>query len=210
MDQVSNAHAIRHADTGDHAAPGQLLESLGTASLFGVAVFTQWSIAIAQSLLFVAIVSWAALVLIRRERIVVPAFFYPLLAYAGWTLLSAVFSSDPRVSLIDCKQLVLLLIVPATYRLVNGSRDAALLTVIMSVGAAAAAYGIFQYGLLHYDQLSQRPQVCPLGLGLGGRCRLVSAIRVQRYQLRPRQYGSSRQSRPPCGSQRACMLPWPD
>ncbi len=28
----------------------------------------------------------------------------------------------------------------------------------MSVGAASAAYGIFQYGLLHYDQLNQRPQ----------------------------------------------------
>ena len=33
-----------------------------------------------------------------------------------------------------------------------------MLTVIMSVGAATAAYGIFQYGLLHYDQLNQRPQ----------------------------------------------------
>ena len=28
----------------------------------------------------------------------------------------------------------------------------------MSLGAASAALGIFQYGLLHYDQLSQRPQ----------------------------------------------------
>jgi O-antigen ligase len=33
-----------------------------------------------------------------------------------------------------------------------------MLTVVMSVGAATAAYGIFQYGLLHYDQLNQRPQ----------------------------------------------------
>ena len=41
---------------------------------------------------------------------------------AGWTLLSAAFSSEPRISLTDCKQLLLFLIVPATYRLVHGSR----------------------------------------------------------------------------------------
>jgi O-antigen ligase len=154
---MSNAHAIRDIDAGAHAAPGQLLESLGTAALFGVAAFTQISIAIAQSLLLIALVCWAALVVIRRERVEVPTFFYPLMAYAAWTLLSAVFSSDPRVSLIDCKQLVLFLIVPATYRLLSGSRETALLTVVMSVGAATAAYGIFQYGLLHYNALSQRP-----------------------------------------------------
>jgi O-antigen ligase len=32
------------------------------------------------------------------------------------------------------------------------------MTVIVSVGAASAAFGIFQYGLLHYDHLGQRPQ----------------------------------------------------
>jgi O-antigen ligase len=138
--------------------PGHLLESLGLTAMFGVAVFSQLSIAVAQSLLFIALVCWASVIIVRRERIEVPPFFYPLLAYAGWTLLSAAFSSEPRISLTDCKQLLLFLIVPATYRLVHGSRATTMLTVIMSVGAATAAYGIFQYGLLHYDQLNQRPQ----------------------------------------------------
>ena len=30
--------------------------------------------------------------------------------------------------------------------------------VIVSVGAASAAYGIIQYGLLHYDNLGRRPE----------------------------------------------------
>ena len=30
--------------------------------------------------------------------------------------------------------------------------------MIVSVGAASAAFGIFQYAILHYDQLGQRPQ----------------------------------------------------
>jgi len=153
-----SADVLPHHSASDAAAPGHLLESLGVAALFGVAAFTQVSIAIAQSLLAIALICWIALVVIRRERIEVPTFFYPLLAYAGWTFVSAAFSSDPRASFTDCKQLALFLIVPATYRLVQGPRTSTLTTVIMSVGAATAAYGIFQYGLLHYDQLSQRPQ----------------------------------------------------
>ena len=155
---MSNAEALHRDAAHESAMSGHLLESLGVAALFGVAAFTQLSIAVAQALLFIALVCWIALVVLRRERIEVPPFFYPLLAYAGWTLLSAVFSVEPRVSLADCKQLALFLIVPATYRLMNGTRTTTMLTVIMSVGAATAAYGIFQYGLLHYDQLNQRPQ----------------------------------------------------
>ena len=153
-----NADTLRHDGAGETVASGHLLESLGVAALFGVAAFTQISIAVAQALLFIALFCWGALVVVRHERVEVPAFFYPLLAYAGWTLASAAFSTDPRASFGDCKQLALFLIVPATYRLVHGTRATTMVTAIMSVGAATAAYGIFQYGLLHYDQLSQRPQ----------------------------------------------------
>jgi len=155
---MGNTAALRRDAAHASATSGHLLESLGVAALFGVAAFTQLSIAVAQALLFIALVCWVSLVIVRRERVEFPAFFYPLIAYAGWTLLSAAFSVEPRASFADCKQLTLFLIVPATYRLVHGSRASTMLTVIMSVGAATAAYGIFQYGLLHYDQLNQRPQ----------------------------------------------------
>jgi O-antigen ligase len=71
---------------------------------------------------------------------------------------SAAFSSNPRLSLVDSKQLVLFLIVPVTYRFISSRRVSLLLTLVMSFGAASAALGIFQYGLLHYDELSQRIQ----------------------------------------------------
>ena len=48
--------------------------------------------------------------------------FWPLAAYAAATLVASVFSVDPRVSLIDSKQLVLLVIVPLVYRLFRGRR----------------------------------------------------------------------------------------
>jgi len=138
--------------------PADRLEQIGLLALFGVAGGVLFSIAVAQILLTLAVVCWVAVVATRHERIAVPAFFWPLLAYAGATLVSAAFSPEPRVSLIDCKQLVLFLLVPLVYRFVTGSRATTMVTVILSFAAVSAAFGIFQYAILHYDNLGRRPQ----------------------------------------------------
>ena len=156
---MSNAQAISAAPSHHETASlPDRLELFGVLSLFGVAVFVQFSIAIAQLLLTFAILFWAILLIARRERLEAPRFFWPLAAYAGMTLISAAFSSNPRASLVDSKQLVLFLVVPVAYRLFSARRGSLMLTLVMSLGAASAAFGIFQYGLLHFDQLSQRPQ----------------------------------------------------
>jgi O-antigen ligase len=134
------------------------LEQLGMLALFGVAGALQFSIAAAQILLAIALVCWVALLVVRRERLEAPRFFWPLVAYAAATLLSAAFSPDPRASLIDTKQLVLLLVVPITYRFMTGGRATTLLTVVVTCAAVSAVFGIVQYGILHYDNLGQRPQ----------------------------------------------------
>jgi O-antigen ligase len=134
------------------------VEQLGVWALIGSAGAIQFSIAAGQILLAVAVACWLALIVERREPIAVPRMFWPLLVYAALTILSAAFSPDPRTSLVDCKQLVLLLIVPMTYRLLSGTRGHTLVTVVVTAGAASAAYGIIQYAILHYDSLGQRPQ----------------------------------------------------
>jgi O-antigen ligase len=134
------------------------LEQAGALALFGVAGAVQFSIAAAQILLAVALVCWVAVLFVRHERVEAPSFFWPLLIYAGATLVSAAFSPDPRTSLTDCKQLVLFLIVPIAARFAGGTRGHTLITVVLSCAAVSAAIGIVQYGILHYDQLVQRPQ----------------------------------------------------
>ena len=141
-----------------HPMKADRFEDAGALALFGIAGALQFSIAAAQILLTIALVCWAALLLLRRERFEAPAFFSPLLVYAAATLISAGFSSDPRTSAIDCKQLVLFLLVPLTYRLASGTRGVTLATVVVTCAAVSAAIGIFQYGIQHYDQLSRRPQ----------------------------------------------------
>jgi len=133
-------------------------EEAGFAALVGIAAALQFSIAAAQILLTIALVIWAALLLVRREPLEAPSFFWPLALYAGFTLVSAFFSVEPRTSIVDCKQLVLFLIVPLTFRLASGSRGITLVTVVISCAAISAAFGIIQYGILHYDHLNQRPR----------------------------------------------------
>jgi O-antigen ligase len=147
---MQNAHTAVNMVQPD-VSSGSRLEQAGLLAVFGVAAALQFSIAIAQSLLAIAIGCWLALVLIRRERLEAPRFFWFLAAFAGMTLVSSLFSSDPRASFVDNKQLLLFLIVPLAYRFVRGDHGSTLITVVLSAGAASAAYGIFQYAILHYD-----------------------------------------------------------
>lgn len=140
------------------APPRDRIEFVGLAALLGFVAALQFSIAAADVLLTLMLVAWAVFLLVHRERPGVPAMFWPLVVYAGWTLVATVFSRDPRVSIVDCKQLVLLLIVPAVYHLARGPRAHTVLNVIITVAAASAIIGIVQYGVLHYDWLGRRPR----------------------------------------------------
>jgi O-antigen ligase len=137
-----------------HAA----LEQAGVFAVYGVAGSLQFSIAVAQILLTVALCCWIALVILDRETIDIPSFAWPLGAYIAITLVATAFSPDPRASLMASKQMVLFLLVPLVYRFATGPRAATMVTVIVSCAAASAAVGIVQYGVLHYDNLGQRPQ----------------------------------------------------
>jgi O-antigen ligase len=133
------------------------VEQVSMWTLVASAGALQFSIAVGQILLAVSVACWVITIVRRRESIAVPRMFWPLIAYAALTVISAVFSPQPLASLVHCKQLVLFLLVPMTYRLFTESRAQTLISVVVSAGAASAAYGIFQFGILHYDTLGRRP-----------------------------------------------------
>jgi O-antigen ligase len=132
-------------------------EQVSMWALVASAGALQFSIAVGQILLAVAVACWVITIVRQRERVEFPLMFWPLMIYAALTVVSAAFSPQPRVSLVDCKQLVLFLLVPMTYRLFTESKAQTLISVVISAGAASAAYGIFQFGILHYDSLGRRP-----------------------------------------------------
>jgi O-antigen ligase len=138
--------------------PRDRLEAIGLWSLVGIVAAMQLSIAAAQILLTVASLAWLASHVSRSERLEAPAFFWPLLVYAALTLVSAGFSINPEVSFTDCKQLVLLMLVPITYDLARGARANSVLSIVLTIGAVSAFYGIVQYAILNFDGLGRRPQ----------------------------------------------------
>ena len=142
-------------DRARTTAPG--LERIAVALLLGFAGALQVSIALAQILLAATLLCWVALLVKEGQRPSAPTFFVPLIAYAGITLIASAFSLDATASLIDSRQLLLFALVPAVYDLARGSRASTVIDVIVTVGAASAAFGIIQYGVLHYDNLGQRP-----------------------------------------------------
>ena len=111
-----------------------------------------------QVLLTVAGVLWLLVVIRGHERFEAPGMFWPLAAYAGATLVAAMFSVDLRTSIIDCKQLLLFAIVPIAYRLLSGRRALTAIDVIITAGAISAVIGLVQFGILQFDHLGQRPR----------------------------------------------------
>jgi O-antigen ligase len=144
--------------TAAHARTAPSLERVALWLLLGFVASLQISIAIASILLAATLACWAALLVRDRVRPTAPSFFLPLAVYGGVTLVSAALSFDPIDSLLDSKQLLLFLIVPLVYRLARGSSAESVVDVIVTVGAASAAYGVIQYGVLQYDSLRLRPQ----------------------------------------------------
>ena len=134
------------------------LEQAARAALFALVAALQVSIAAASLFLTATLGLWLALLVRRRERPRLPAFFRPLVAYTLLTMAAVAASVDPAASLSDAREVLLFLVVPAVYRLARGRAAATVAGIIVSVGAVTAIYGIVQYGILEYDHLGRRPQ----------------------------------------------------
>jgi O-antigen ligase len=134
-------------------------ERLSAFALIAAFGAIQVSNAAGQILLGAAGLGW--LVTMARSgdtgRTSAPVFALPLLFYAIWTLVATVFSRDAAESMRGNKELLLLLVVPMTAHLLRGDLAGRALDVIISVGAAVALVGVFQYALFDYGGLGRRP-----------------------------------------------------
>ena len=178
----ARSRAGRHRCLRD--LPAAPLERAACLSLLGFAAALQFSIAAADILLALTTVLWLAMVVRYHERISVPPMFWPLAAYGAATLVASVFSVDRNVSLVDSKQLVLLVIVPLVYRLLPGRRSLAAIDVDHHGRRDQRHVGIIQYLILNYDHLGRRPQGA-LGLYMtySGLLMLVACAAVARVMF---------------------------
>lgn len=163
------------------------LDRAGLLALLGMTAALPFSIAAGQVLFAAALVCWAAGLAAHPRPLEAPRFFWPLVAYAAATLVSAALARDPAVSVADCKQLVLFLLVPLVYDLARGARARTVVSVLLAAGAASALVGIVQYGVLNYDHLGRRPQgTLSHWMTYSGTLMLAIAAAVARLAYEPR------------------------
>jgi O-antigen ligase len=153
MDPIGNDLMIDEQDAAPRNSRLRMVAAVGVILVF---VAIQFSVAVGQSLLALTTAAWLVLLIVERRLPKAPRFFVPLLVYAAVTLVAAALSVDPHRSLVDCKQLVLLIIIPLTYDLMTAELATPAATAIMSAGAVSALVGIGQYAILHYD-IDRRP-----------------------------------------------------
>ncbi len=107
------------------------------------------SISASQIFLGLAFVAWVVMLVKRREVPRFPGFFWPLLAYAGLSLIASALSRNPAVSFQDSRELLLLLIVPIVFTGIRGRKDGeraagALLASALASIAFSFAYYLFK------------------------------------------------------------------
>ena len=78
-------------------------------------LFSMISISISQVLLSISLLCWLILLLTKKQKFLVPPFFWAMAVYCILSLISSFLSVNPEVSLKDCRELLLFLIIPMVY-----------------------------------------------------------------------------------------------
>ncbi len=131
----------------------ETLERYSFVALTAALCLIQLTIVVGESLFDIAGLLWLAIVVRERRWPEVPAFFWPLLALAGWTLVSTTTSPDALASLREDRQLFWYAIVPVTLRVARGPRATIAANAVIATGAASAIVGIVQGVVIDYGYL---------------------------------------------------------
>src|SRR4029078_9817576 len=126
------------------------LERAAYYALLAFVALLPFSIAASQVLLTCSGVLWFLVLVRGHERFEAPGMFWPLVAYAGATLIASLFSVDPETTFIDCKHLLLFSIVPIAYRLLSPRRALTVVDVIITAGGISAVIGVVDFGILEF------------------------------------------------------------
>ena len=78
-------------------------------------IFSLISISVSQVFLGLALCGWIFMLFKEKPEIKFPLFFWFLIAYIVLSLVSSLFSRNPGISFINCRELLLFLIVPIVY-----------------------------------------------------------------------------------------------
>jgi len=128
-----------------------LLEAVLILAVSLAVLFSFISISATEGFLALALVFLIVLLIQKRRRLTFPAFFWPLLVYAGLSLVSSILSVNPGMSLMDSRDLLLFLVVPLVYTAVSKKEDLGLVVYALLASALGSTlYSLYYYFFLAY------------------------------------------------------------
>jgi O-antigen ligase len=162
-------------------ATNNTARQIASVAIVGMVAAVQFSIAVAQIALTIAVAAYLFVWYSNRRSPTLPKWTSPLILYAAWTIASASASANPIESLADCKQLLLFLIIPVVYEFVTWRLALTVTSVVLTAGALSAVTGIGQYSLLEYDELGLRPRsTLSIYMTFAGLMMLVTNVAIAR------------------------------
>jgi O-antigen ligase len=109
-------------------------------------LFSMISISLIQIALSLAFLSWLILHIKQKNWPRFPSFFWPLVLYCVLSLISSFRSVNPKVSLIDSRELLLFLIVPITFTAISSEKNLKLANYALLISACASAlFALFTF-----------------------------------------------------------------
>jgi len=124
------------------------LEIILWSAVTGCLLFSLISISAVQILLGLAIIVWAVLLILRKRRLELPSFAWPLAAYIVLSLIASALSRDPATSFIDSRDLLLALVIPVAMSAFFSSLSLKVgLGALLASAAASSGYSLVYYVL---------------------------------------------------------------
>jgi len=109
-------------------------------------LFSMISISISQVFLFISLLCWLILLLTKKQKFLVPPFFWAMAVYCIFSLISSFLSVNPEVSLKDCRELLLFLIIPMVYTGFSREKEIKNASLaLLASGCITILYSIFYF-----------------------------------------------------------------
>jgi len=123
-----------------------LWQAIAVLAVCFAALFSLISISATEGFYALALVALTIWLATKKLRPAFPSFFWPLLVYAVLSLVSSAFSVNPGMSLLDSRDLLLLLVAPIVYMAVSKKEELRLVMwALFASGLGSSIYSISYY-----------------------------------------------------------------
>jgi len=104
------------------------------------------SISASQIFIFLTIIFFTVFLIREKQKLAFPSFFWLIIGYAFFSLLSSIFSVNPEISFSDSRELLLFLIVPLVYTGLSRKEDITIANFALLASASISSlYSIFYF-----------------------------------------------------------------